>query len=217
MSRIGVFGGTFNPIHNGHLHLAGELIDRLNLDRLLLIPDWSPPHKDADELIDAGLRLEMCRLACEGREHIEVSDIELKRGGRSYTADTLQELKAIYPVDELCLITGSDMFLTLHQWKNFELISRLALLCTAPRHKGEVPKLEEYARWLQKTYGSNTAVADILVRDISSTEIREALAGGGSVIEREMLPEKVYDFIMKNGLYHCGAGGKNETDRISKT
>ena len=109
MKKIAMFGGSFNPPHIGHLELAQAFIDRLSLDKLLLIPVFSPPHKSGSEMASAQHRLNMCKLLEKYNNKIEVSDIEVIRGGSSYTVDTLKALQALYPDDELFLIIGADM------------------------------------------------------------------------------------------------------------
>lgn len=129
MEKIGVFGGTFNPPHAGHLLAAEEVKKALGLDRILFVPDAWPPHKAMPEGSPAPeQRLEMVRAAVKGLDIAEVSDMELRRGGKSYTADTLRLLKAQYPEDRLYLITGTDMFLSLHNWYAPEEICRHAVI-----------------------------------------------------------------------------------------
>ena len=112
--RIGIYGGTFNPIHTAHVHLVREFIKRLSLDRVILIPTGTPPHKATHQLASGADRIEMCRLAAADIAEcpVTVSDIEVLRTGKSYTADTMTELKAQYPDDELFLLMGEDMFCT---------------------------------------------------------------------------------------------------------
>ena len=116
MEKLGVFGGTFNPIHNGHLSLCTQLSDALGLAKVLLIPTAIPPHKRATELADGGQRLAMCRLAVQGDPRFCVCDLELRRQGNSYTADTLRELEALYPDTRMFLLMGTDMFLPVQNW-----------------------------------------------------------------------------------------------------
>lgn len=110
--RIAMFGGTFNPIHNGHLHLAQQFQQHLQFDRILLMPVSLPPHKSEEGLIATKHRLEMCRLATEPFSYLQVSDLEIKRGGSSYTWQTLEELGRMYPGAQLHLLLGSDMYLS---------------------------------------------------------------------------------------------------------
>ena len=117
--KIGMFGGSFNPIHNGHIELAKAMYKELKLDKLLIMPSYIPPHKFVDSAAFPDQRFEMCCLAAKDIDGFEVSNIEIKRQGASYTYLTLKELKAIYPEDELYLLMGADMFMTLQDWKSW--------------------------------------------------------------------------------------------------
>ena len=139
---LGILGGTFNPIHTGHIRLALYVQETLNLNRVLVIPDRLPPHKKAPDLLPGRDRLELCRKACNPYPQLEVSDMELKREGNSYTVDTLSALKSQFPNASLTLIVGSDMFLTIDSWKNSREIFRLAQICTGARKKEDIARLE---------------------------------------------------------------------------
>lgn len=197
--RIGVLGGSFNPIHNGHINMARAFIRQLGLDRVLLIPVWSPPHKSAQNMLAASTRLEMCSLACRNVERIEVSAIEIERGGTSYTVETLRELTQSYPAARFYLIMGADMFLTLDKWRNFTEIARLTELCACPRNAGELAALEKCARRLESVYGALCHVGDFPVTQVSSTQVRELLQNGGGA--SDLIPEQVLNYIKKNNLY----------------
>ncbi len=142
--RTGVYGGTFNPIHRGHVHILREFIKRLDLRRVLLIPDGTPPHKRAEDLAPPEDRVEMCRLAVQELDIVEISQMELARPGKSFTSDTLTELHGLYPRDELYFLMGEDMFLTVDKWHDAPTIFRLAVLCASPRSP------EGYKRLLEK-------------------------------------------------------------------
>ena len=137
MERIGLLGGTFNPVHMGHIHLAREFCNRLSLQKVAPIPTQSPPHKQDDKLASAEMRLEMCRIAVSEIKFLDISDIEINRGGTSYTVDTLRDLSSQKVNAAFFFIMGADMFLTLDKWKDFEEIIRLADLCAAARHDGK--------------------------------------------------------------------------------
>jgi nicotinate-nucleotide adenylyltransferase len=199
MKKIGILGGTFNPVHNGHLHIARGFGQRLGLDRVLLIPVWSPPHKDAEDLLPGEQRLEMCRLAAQGDPLLGVSDLEVKRRGKSYTSDTLRELRRLCPEDRLYFILGADMFLTLEQWRHFDRMAHLAVFCTAARHPGELRQLLDAAVRLRGRYGVECEVEDLPVLDISSTHIRGLLSRGEDA--SELLPPPVRRYIEERGLY----------------
>ena len=131
MPRVGVFGGSFNPIHLGHLLVADDVAETLDLDRVIFVPAAVPPHKPASELAPAEHRFAMTRLAVEEHPRFEVSDLELRRRGPSYTVDTLAELK---PRGDLALLIGSETFLDLLAWREPRRVARLARLCVIPRH-----------------------------------------------------------------------------------
>lgn len=197
MQKIAVFGGTFNPIHNGHIHLAEQFAQRIGAEKVLLIPTCQPPHKRPLNLAPSKDRLQMCRLACE-ESIFEVSNMELKRKGPSYTADTLRELKNIYPVSELYLIMGEDMFLTLKKWYEPETIFRLAVLCAAPRSSDGLQPLLDCAENFEKN-GARTFIQNIEYLPISSTMVRDAVQNGKNIAG--LVPPKVADYIAKNKLY----------------
>ena len=133
MARIGIYGGSFNPPHRGHMLAARECCARLALDRLILMPDAVPPHKTLpDGSPDAQTRLALTKLAVRGLDGFEVSDMELRREGPSYTVDTLRQLSAQHPDDTLWLMMGTDMFLSFASWRGPEQIARLArIVCFA--------------------------------------------------------------------------------------
>lgn len=191
--RIGVFGGTFNPPHNGHKKLALEIPGRLSLDLLIIVPTHIPPHKEARMLADDEDRLNMCRLCFDEKNNV-VSDIELKRDGKSYTVETLAQLKESYPDDKLYFIMGSDMLLSFHQWREPEKILELADICAVSRHKGETEKLRNYVKKYFAEYKDKFTVLEFEPIDISSTEIRNSK-------DTSMLPAKVAEYIKERGLY----------------
>lgn len=207
--KIGVYGGTFNPPHLGHITAARAVFDLLQLDRLLLIPAGLPPHKE----MPAGSptpqqRLEMTRLAGEQTglsSKVQILDMELVRTGKSYTSDTLAALKQMYPDDELWLLMGTDMFLTLQAWHAPEEILRLAGIAAFGRTEEDSEELFSVQReYLTKTYpGCRIFTLTIPgVVDVSSTEIRAALAKGTGA---ELLAPAVYGYILRNKLYGTDA------------
>ena len=144
--RIGFFGGTFNPPHNGHLHLARRWSDRLALDKFLIIPTGTPPHKEASD-VPGEMRLEMCRIAAaESGGLLEVSDFEVRRSGKSYSVITLAALHETYPDSDIYMVMGADMFVTLETWYDFERLKTLATFCTMPRDGVSAAELNRYCR-----------------------------------------------------------------------
>ncbi len=184
--RIGILGGTFDPIHLGHLAAARAAIECADLDRVLLIPTGVPPHRPP-AVASADDRLAMSRLATAGDERFEVSDIELRRAGASYTVDTLRELHALHPDDELFLILGWDAAKLLAGWHEPDEVRRLARVIVVTRPRS----------------GSPATTSEILCErptpDISGSALRGKLQRGERVTG--LLPEPVAEYIARHGLY----------------
>ncbi len=193
-----MFGGSFNPIHNGHIQLAQAFVKKLCLDRVLIIPTYIPPHKQKDNSVTPNQKLEMCRLAFEEMPLFEVSNIEIRRKGASYTYLTLQELSEKYKGDELFLITGADMFLTIHEWKHPELIFSLATICGVPRNDEDIRSLQKQQEYLG-TLGAKTEILDANMMTVSSTDIRSKVKNGEDI--SALVPRAVESYIKENGLY----------------
>lgn len=197
MDKLGIFGGTFNPIHNGHVSLVKHYIQALGLDELLVIPTKQPPHKAAPDLAPASARLRLCRLAFAGVPEAVVSDMEIVRSGKSYTVDTVAQLRAMYPHAELYLLVGSDMFLTFSQWRQWQRILQEVTLCTAAREQAQMKQLADCARTLEP-FGK-VQIFDFPVLELSSTQIRERIAQGLDCTG--LLDSQVYAQIRQLGLY----------------
>lgn len=195
--KIALFGGTFDPIHEGHIRLAREFAARLSLDRVVLMPTFVPPHKLKTSMASPGDRLEMCRLAAGDDSLFTVSDLEISRGGASFTADTLVELQETMPGDWY-LITGADMFLTLGTWNRFTDIARMAAICAAPRGGVTADRLRAYAGELEKS-GARCVIENISELAVSSTELRKRIRAGQS-LEGLVCPA-VEQYIKERGLY----------------
>lgn len=202
--KIGIYGGTFNPPHLGHLVSARFAMEHLGLDKLIFMPAGDPPHKDLPpNAPPAQTRLELVTLAADAlllRDKVEVSDLEVRREGKSYTADTLRVLREDYPGDELWLLMGTDMFLSFQSWRKPEEICAMAHIAAFARSEKDTEKmLESQGRYLEKTFGAKWAVVRLpQVVPVSSTQIRELLAKGEG---REYLPPAVYGAILRKGLY----------------
>ena len=200
--NVGIYGGTFDPPHIGHTAAAKAAIAALRLDRLLLIPDAQPPHKP----LPAGSatprqRYEMTVLAsAELGGTVEVSNMELRRAGVSYTADTLETLREQYPEDELYLLMGSDMFLTLQEWHEPERVMRLAHIAPFSREtEDETAVFAVQKARLERDFGARiTVVPHPQVVELSSTEVRTALTDGRG---EELLPPPVWGYILRERLY----------------
>ncbi len=207
---LGILGGTFNPIHTGHIRLARYVQETLKLDRVLVIPDRIPPHKEARELLPGKDRLELCRIACAPYPELEVSDMELRREGNSYTVDTLKALKEKYPKASLTLIVGSDMFLTIDSWKNSGEIFRLAQICTGAREPADILRLEKKKVELEKL-GAVCRILDLPVFQVSSTQIRKAVSlGANKKYLFALMPQEEAEAILKGGFYQTGETEQDE-------
>ena len=207
MARIGIYGGTFNPPHIGHIRAAQHSITTLGLDQLLLIPDRIAPHK----VIPNGTatpqqRLEMVRLAARGMDKTLVTDMELQREGPSYTYQTILQLKEQYPNDELILLMGTDMFLSFMTWKNPDVILSHAALGVFYRgDRGEVEKIRSVKAEMEEA-GHRVYLVENPVVDISSTDLRRMLA---LHCAEPFLGPEVADYIRRHGLYETWMDWKN--------
>lgn len=202
MRRIGIYGGTFNPPHMGHFRAALEAVRALELDKLLVIPDRIAPHKELPEgSATPDQRLEMVRLSFENVPQVEVSDMELRRDGVSYTYETVLQLRREYPDAELILLMGTDMFLTFQSWRNPEVILANASLGVFYRgEKGEKAKIEALRLQMQQQ-GHTVHLVQNPVVEISSTSLRRMLVFGCA---DSFLPEPVAKYIRQHGLYGTG-------------
>lgn len=200
--KIGIYGGTFSPPHYGHVKAADAFFMCERLDRLMIIPTFIPPHKSEEFEVSPDDRLEMCILAFSGKGY-EVSDIELRRKGRSYTFDTLTELRKKYVNDELLFLCGTDMLLSFDRWYRFEEIFGLCTLVCMRREEdisGEITKkINEKISCFREQYAAKVRLINVEPIEISSTEIRNRILENENV--SSMLPDGVYDFIKKKGLY----------------
>lgn len=196
--RIALFGGTFDPIHDGHVELAREFARLLSLDQVVVMPTFIPPHKLKSDMAPAVDRLAMCRLACAPYKELAVSDMEINRRGASYTVLTLEQLHRQYPDAELFLLTGADMFLTVSTWYRFADIARMATICAAPRDAADADCLRAHAEKLE-ALGARCVVAEFTVPAWSSTAVRERLKNGE--VPRDMISPEVAAYIEAHQLY----------------
>ena len=199
MLRIGIYGGSFSPIHNGHIKAVKAFLEQMQLDFCYVIPTFIPPHKATSGVIDPMHRIRMCELAFENTDGIVVSDIEIKRGGTSYTVDTLRQLSG--EDKRLFFLMGTDMLLTLDTWRAPDEIFRLCYPVYMRRESDSandsaiVAKIAEYRKKFGKTVMK--IVADPI--EVSSTVIRNRIASGEDVTT--LIPKAVEDYIRKNRLY----------------
>jgi len=199
MKKIGILGGTFNPVHMGHLIIAELAWEEAGLDDILFIPSGCSYLKDASDILPAKDRIHMTGLAIEDNSHFALSTIEIDREGNSYTCDTLTELKERYPDQEYYLILGADNLFTIEEWKDPEVIFRNAKILAAVRGDKKSADMEKKIVELKEKYGADITLLHMKHVDISSSMIREKVAEGRSI--RYMLPEKVREYIKKNHFY----------------
>lgn len=197
MIKIGIFGGAFNPVHNGHINMVKEAFADLKLDKLLIIPTCKSPHKDT-KLISFEDRAAMCSLAFADMIEsgkFEISDIEKKLGGTSYTILTVRELKKRYPADAVFyLIIGGDMLFYFDKWYRYEALLGECKVVAAAREASEYSDMCEYAAEMGRI-----KVLNLHVTEVSSTQIRENIAAGESI--SGLVPPSVGDYIKEHRLY----------------
>lgn len=199
MMNIAIFGGSFNPPHKAHLRIASEFFEKLSLDKMLIIPTFIAPHKDIKYYVPAEKRLKMCRLMFPDSK-FTVSDLEIKREGKSYTVDTLESLSEEYPNAKFYLIIGSDMLLSFHRWYRYEDILKKCTLCVMTR-ENSVTK-GEMLWYAGSTLGlgeRDIVLSDAGAYEMSSTLIREKIAKKEDV--SDYLIKEVEDYIKEKGLY----------------
>lgn len=201
--KIGIYGGSFDPPHIGHINAAHEAIRRINLDKLYVIPVGMPPHKDFTKSSASGAeRIDMLKTAFLGDEKIEILDIEVVRPGRSYTVDTLASIRKKHPFDELFLLMGTDMFTSFETWREFEKILSDVTIAVFKRAAGEEHKIEQCEKKLEEKYNAKIVTVEIAAIEAASSDIREKLP---LRMGREFLNDKVYGYIIRNHLYGAKA------------
>lgn len=215
--KIGLFGGTFNPVHLGHLRSALEVREGAGLDRVVLIPAAVPPHKGCAELAGAAQRLEMIAAAVEGVPGLAVSDVETRREGPSFTIDTVRHFRSLDPQSELFLIVGLDAFLEIDTWRSFrELLGLVPLVVISRPSAGVIPERAAVERFVRERISTGCTfdgasgawsapgvkgirVFAVTGLDVSSSRIRQLVAAGRSI--RFLVPEPVTTYIQSRGLY----------------
>ena len=195
--RIGVYGGSFNPPHNGHKMLATELASRLELDKLIIIPSNISPQKSNNGNIDPAHRVNMCNILFDD-DIFTVSDCEISRGGKSYTFDTLNFIKNEYKDAELFLFMGSDMLLSFHTWYRYEDIMAMCTLCAISREDDDTRN--QMLRYASETLrNGNIMIFDVTPVPVSSSQIRDNIRSGKSC--EALLDSRIISYIKENNLY----------------
>lgn len=195
--RLGLMGGTFDPIHYGHLILAEQAREQLGLEKVLFVTAADPPHKTENDITAVEHRHKMAKLAVEDNDNFECSTIEIERGGTSYTIDTLKQLKLLYGEEtDVYLLLGADEAATLMSWREPHGIQELATIVVANRPGQEV---EDVLKLLPEDFARKIEPLKMPGVDISSTDLRERVRAGKSI--KYLVPESVADYIKKKGLY----------------
>ncbi len=199
MKKVGIMGGTFNPVHCGHLFLAERTYEQLELDQVLFIPSKNPPHKQKPHDVTDQQRVEMLLLAIQDNPHFTISEMELERDGTTYTADTLSILTRDNPDTQYYFIVGADSLFSLSEWWSPEIIFEKCVIAAACRDQVNKEELEQQAELLRRTYNARIEIIDMPTLMISSSEIKDNISRGKSI--KYYIPATVEDYITKNKLY----------------
>ncbi|MBR0383506.1 MAG: nicotinate-nucleotide adenylyltransferase [Eubacteriaceae bacterium] len=199
--KIGIMGGSFNPIHIGHLHLAESARIEFGLDLVIFVPTGDNPFKHKNDGIDREHRYRMVELAIASNPYFAATRIEIDRYGNSYTIDTVRDLKSRLPEDDLFLITGADIVFELPKWREAEELMQSVAFISAYRPGYPKRKFDRQIKTLQKKYGARIYKLLSSEMDVASTDIRKRLSNNQSI--RYLIPENVEAYIRENHLYHC--------------
>lgn len=198
MKKIGIIGGTFNPIHLAHLYIAYEAKCQLNLDKVIFMPAGSPPHKKNEDILEAPLRYKMVLEAIKKYEDFEISNYEIEKEGFSYTYETLENFKSEDNI--LYFITGADCLINIEKWKNPDRIFKTSKLVVFNRPGYDKESLKLQKNEIEKKYNTSINFLDIMDLEISSTMIRDRIKDGKKI--DFFIPKEVLDFIIKNNIYN---------------
>jgi nicotinate-nucleotide adenylyltransferase len=197
--KIGIMGGTFNPIHIGHLILGQTALEQFQLDKVLFMPTKNPPHKRYEHILDDAIRAKMVELAIEDNPHFELSTFEMDREGTTYTADTLLQLTKLHPEEEYYFIVGADSLFYIDKWKDPDTIFKLSKLVAAVRDHKSIEEMVQKINELNGTFHGSIELLSSPNIDISSSDIRERTKNGMDI--RYYVTPKVASYIQKNNLY----------------
>ena len=199
MNRIGILGGTFNPIHCGHIMLASEIQKRENFDEILVIPTQVPPHKTSPFLASFEDRATMCRIATAQYPFMKVSEIEKNRIDKCYSYYTVEEILREEKCAEITFVMGSDMFLSFHTWHRYKELLEMMRIATSARTPGDREKLIAYKE--EMLGGADVKIYDLPIIEISSTRLRDMIASGEDT--SRYIPTEVKKYIDEKGIYNA--------------
>lgn len=198
--KIGIMGGTFNPIHNGHIEMASIAADVFGLSDVMLIPTGNPPHKSKDDILSKYERYELCLLSTAEFDNIFVSSIEIDRDGYTYTIDTLNELEKVYGLkDDIYFIIGGDTVLQLERWREFEEVFKRCKFIAFGRAGMDESLILNKIEFFKKEYAAQIGYITADILDIASSDLREMIKSGQSVAE--FIPVKAVEYISRHNLY----------------
>lgn len=195
-----ILGGTFDPVHTGHIEIAKSVLKQTGAEKILFIPSGNPPHKDEKTVTDKFHRLKMLNMAVEGQKDFVVSTIEIDREGKTYTIDTIRELREIFGDDvKFFFIMGADALHYIYMWKDFEELLKICSFAAVTRPGYRTAELEKDVDILTNKYGGDIHIIEIPPVNVSSSEIRDNIKSDVSI--KDMVNSNVYDYIVKNRLY----------------
>ena len=197
--KIGILGGTFDPIHNAHLLLGEAAREQFGLDRIIFIPNNLAHHVSRTDITSGDIRYQMVKMAISDNPYFTCSRLEIDKPEGSYTIDTINELKMMYPGDELYLILGGDSVIGIDTWYKADELLKSCIILTAVRAKDDISALDRKSRELAEKYGADIRLLNFNRNDISSTEIRQRVKSGRSV--RYLMPDQCIEFMCIKGLY----------------
>ena len=211
--RMGIMGGTLDPVHNGHLQIAQAVKEECGLDGILLLPAGDPPHKS--RRTGRFDRLKMAQLAAASQPGMAVSDIEVMREGTTFTVDTLTQLHDQQPDVEWVYIIGADTVRVLDKWRSFDRVAKLCEFAAVGRPGVEESAMRAHIDALGRDYGAKVQLLNVVGPDISSTDVRSAVAEGRDIAA--LVPEAVADYIRERGLYLCGMPLDDVREKLQQT
>lgn len=197
--RIGIYGGSFDPVHNGHINAARNFMEELSLDKIIIVPAYCSPFKKGLAVTPSQHRLNMCNIAFGNTEGFEVSDAEILRADEGYMSDTVAQIREQYPDAELFLLLGSDQLLIFQKWHAWSKITDEATVAAAARTWDDDAAMEAAAAVL-RSYGAEVIIVPIDVKELSSTDVREAVRRGDDI--SAIVPPGVAEYIWDNYLYY---------------